>query len=25
VTAGVYLLECSGPAQKLYQTVVVGR
>jgi hypothetical protein len=25
VTGGVYLMECSGPAQKIYQTVVVGK
>jgi xylan 1,4-beta-xylosidase len=25
VTGGVYLMECSGPARKLYQTVVVGK
>jgi xylan 1,4-beta-xylosidase len=25
VTGGVYLMECSGPAQKLHQTVVVGK
>jgi hypothetical protein len=25
VTGGVYLMECSGPAQKLVKTVVVGK